>query len=120
MAGLIADRKKQYETENKISSTDAYYDIEEKCQISMDSFKKAMCNNRKITRRFLYKLAVGFKMNTEEANKYFELCGGVLSRNNIEDYICLNALRDKDSVQQLVDDFEKHLDLRIGFNSKRK
>lgn len=116
LAELIADRKKQYERENKISATEAYLDIEEKCQISTDTYKKAMCCKRKVTRTFLYKLAVGFQMSLEEANEYFVLCGGPLSRNKAEDYICMNALRDKDSIEQLVYDFEKHLNLKIGYN----
>lgn len=113
LAELISDRKKQYEKENKVSATAAYFDIEEKCQISTDAFKKAMCGNRKITRKFLYKFTVGLKMNLEEANEYFELCGGPLSTKSIEDYICINALRDKDNVQQLIDDFKKHTSLHI-------
>ena len=118
LAELIGDRKKQYEKENKFSATEAYLDIEEKCQISTDTYKKAMCGNRKITRTFLYKFVVGFKMSLEEANEYFCLCGGPLSKNNVEDYICINALRDRDDIQQLVNDFEKHLDLKIGYKSK--
>ena len=52
-------------------------------------------------------------MNLEEANEYFELCGGPLSTKSIEDYICINALRDKDNIQQLIDDFKKHTSLHI-------
>lgn len=118
LADLVSERKKRYEKENGITATQAYLDIEEFCQISTDTFKKAMCNARKITRPFLYKFTVGFRMNEEEANEYFELCGGPLSRKRADDYICLNALRDGDTVQQLVDDFEKHLNLKIGYNAK--
>ena len=117
LAELVAERKKQYEKENKVSATAAYLDIEEKCHISVTSLKNAMCGIRKITRKFLYKFTVGLQMSLEEANKYFELCGGPLSRKNKEDYICLNALRDKDSIEQRVSDFEKHLELKIGFES---
>ena len=113
LAELVAERKKQYEKENKVSATAAYLDIEEKCHISTDAFKKAMCGNRKITRKFLYKFTVGLKMSLEEANQYFELCGGPLNTKSIEDYICKNALRDKDSVKQLIDDFKKHASLHI-------
>lgn len=116
LAELIADKKKQYEKEKQISSTQAYFDIEEMCQISADTLKKAICHSRKTTRSFLYKFVVGFQMTLDEANEYFELCGGPLTRKKAEDYICMNALRDKDSVQQLVDDFEKHLGLKIGFS----
>lgn len=116
LADLVAERKKSYEKEKHISATRAYSDIEEMCQISTDTFKKAICHTRKITRTFLYKFVVGFKMDLEEANKYFELCGGPLSRKKPEDYICMSALRDKDTIDQLVDDFEKHLGLKIGYN----
>ena len=48
-------------------------------------------------------------MSLDEANKYFELCGGPLSGTKIEDYICINALMDDDDIQLFIDDFEKHL-----------
>ncbi len=116
LAELISDRKKQYENENSVNKTAAYIAIEELCQISSETLKKVMCGRTKITRTLLYKFTVGFKMDLDEANKYFELCGGPLTTKNPEDYICINALRDKDSIQQLVDDFEKHLNLKIGYN----
>ena len=114
LADLIADRKKQYEKENNVSATIAYQDIEEKCLIKMDTFKKIMCGQRKITRKLLYKFVVGFGMTIEEANEYFVLCGGPLDTEyDQEDYICFKALEHKDSIQQLVADFEKHLSLKI-------
>ena len=113
LAELVAERKKQYERENKVSATAAYLDIEEKCQISMATFKKAMCGMRKITRKFLYKFTVGLKMSLEEANEYFELCGGALSTKCREDYICIKALEDKDSIEQFVSDIKKHTSLNI-------
>ena len=114
LADILADRKKQYEKENNVSATTAYLDIEEKCMIKMDTFKKVMCGQRKITRKLLYKFVVGFGMTIEEANEYFILCGGPLNPDyDQEDYICFRALEDRDSVHQLVADFEKHLSLKI-------
>ena len=114
LADIVADRKKQYEKENRVSATAAYLDIEEKCHIKMDTFKKIMCGQRKITRRLLYKFVVGFKMSLDEANEYFALCGGPLNPDyDVEDYICIKALEDKDSVRQLTADFEKHLSLKL-------
>ena len=115
LGDMLSERKKQYEKEKGVSATQAYFDIEDMCQISKSQFTKVICGSRKATRTFLYKFVVGFKMTEEEANKYFDLCGGPLTRKNKEDYICLNALRDKDSIEQLVSDFEKHLELKIGF-----
>ena len=80
----------------------------------MDTFKKIMCGQRKITRKLLYKFVVGLGMTVDEANEYFILCGGPLNpQYNPEDYICAKALIDKDSIHQLVADFEKHLSLKI-------
>lgn len=115
LSDLIAERKKLYEKENGITATEAYLDIEDFCQISTDTMKKAMCA-KKITRMFLYKFVVGFKMNLEEANKYFELCGGPLTRKNPDDYICLNAIRDKDSIEILVETFLKYRNIKIGYD----
>ena len=120
LAERIADRKKQYEKENSVNKTNAYYDIEEKCQISMETLKKVIYGKIKATRTLLYKFTVGFQMDLQEANEYFELCGGPLTIKRPDDYICINALRDKDSIEQLVADFEKHLDLKIGYGTTTK
>ena len=114
LADLMAERKKRYEKENKVSATTAYLDIEEKCLIKMDTFKKIMTGQRKITRKLLYKFVVGFGMTIEEANEYFVLCGGPLNPDyDKEDLICHNALRDKDSIHQLLSDFEEYANLKI-------
>lgn len=115
LSEMISERKKLYEKEKGINATQAYLDIEEFCQISTDTMKKAMCG-KKITRIFLYKFVVGFKMSLEEANEYFELCGGPLTRKNPEDYICLNAIRDGDSIEMLVETFLKHRKIKIGYD----
>ena len=107
LSDMISERKKLYEKEKGINATQAYLDIEDFCQISTDTMKRAMCG-KKITRTFLYKFVVGFKMSLEEANEYFELCGGSLTRKNPEDYICLNAIRDGDSIEMLVETFLKY------------
>lgn len=120
LAKKISDWKKNYEKSESISTSEAYYQIEIKCQLGEDTFKKAMCGTRKITRKFLYKFTVGMKMTLEEANEFFELCGGPLTRTSKEDYVCMNALRDKDSIEQLVSDFNKHLNISLGYKSTRK
>lgn len=118
LAEMISDRKKLYERENNISAINAYLDIEDMCQIKMGQMKKVMCGKFKITRNFLYTFVVGFKMDIDEANEYFKLCGGPLAKDNPADYICLNALRDEDDIQSLVDEFDDFLNIKIGFNRK--
>ena len=42
------------------------------------------------------------KMTVDEANKYFELCGGPLYERCMADYICMKALKDKDDIEGRV------------------
>ena len=84
-----------------------YTGLEELCQISETSFKKSCAGSQKITRTFLYKLAVGLKMNIDEANKFFFLCGGALREDNLEDYICIKAIKDKDDILHFIEQFNE-------------
>ena len=86
-----------------------YEKLEDLCQISETSLKKSCTGTQKITRLFLYKLSVGLKMSVEEANEYFALCGGVLKADNLEDYICMRALEDKDDILHFIEQFNEYV-----------
>ena len=55
-------------------------------------------------------------MTVKEANKFFLLCGGVLTDDNIEDYICKRALEDKDDILVFINDFNEYVN---KYNSLR-
>ena len=103
---MIADRWILLQNEYNISVTKAYEKIYDLCRISETSLKKVINGSQKVSRHFLYKFTVGLKMDLEEADKYFALCGGKLSSDNMEDYICISALRDKDDIDLFAEQFE--------------
>ena len=104
---MISDKKRIISDEKGLSSTLGYEYIEEKCLISVTSIKKVINGSDRVTRRFLYKFAVGLEMSLVEANTYFALCGGELHDDSLEDCICKCALRDKDSIYDFVEEFER-------------
>lgn len=116
---MISKRKIRFQTENNLSALAAYEELEEQCQISIDTMKKTISGRIKITRNFLYKFVVGLHMGIEEANEYFELNGGALRESCLADYICIHALFDKDDIFEFIEDFEKHTDLKIGMRERQ-
>ena len=74
--------------------------IEEKCNISQDTYKKIQSPKykNKWTREMLGKLCVGLGLSIDEANELFLLQGGKLNETNALDKIIYCALRDKDNV----------------------
>ncbi|MCQ2354976.1 MAG: hypothetical protein MJ102_07765 [Clostridia bacterium] len=115
LANLIGLKKLQYQKEHGLSSTAAYGELEERCHISTTTFKKTVNGSLDPTRHFLYKFSVGLQMSLEEANTYFELCGGALNeRCCMADYICIHALLDHDSIGLFIEQFEKHTGIKLS------
>ena len=73
-----------------------------------------------MTRTFLYKFTVGLKLTVDEANKFFDLCGGPLYEKCFADYICLRALEDKDDIEVFIKQFELHTGRKISMRSRSK
>lgn len=119
LADMIGDRKKQYQEEKGINSTAGYMELEESCQISADTMKKVISGRLKISRTFLYKFVIGLHMDLDEANTYFEFCGGPLTEKNKEDYICMKAMQDGDDIESLIMQYEKYSSLKIGLRNRR-
>lgn len=104
---MVYEKINQYAKENNIKPK--YEGLEEICQLSETTLKKSVAGTQKITRTFLYKLAVGLRMKPDEANQFFKLCGGELREDDIEDYICMKALVDGDDIDIFIDDFNKYV-----------
>ena len=74
-----------------------------------ESTVKAYINGRSvITRETLYKFVVGMHLSLNQANELFSLCGGELRSTNLEDYICIKSLEDKDSIESFVNQINKY------------
>lgn len=110
---LIAQRKIKNDLDHSVSATAGYDLIEEMCLISITSIKKTISGKDRPTRTFLYKFAVGLHMNIEEANKFFDLCGGTLREDCPEDYLCIHALLDKDSIYDFCSDYEYYFKKKL-------
>ena len=107
LSEMVYQKVTKYAKENNIKNK--YESMIDVCQISDTSLKKSCTGTQRITRTFLYKLAVGLKMSVEEADELFALCGGMLSRDNLEDYICIKALEDKDDIMVFIDQFNHYI-----------
>lgn len=84
----------------------AYAYVDAHCHIAPPTMKKALQGNSRITRKLLYKYTVGMRMSVNQAQEYFELQGRRLSNeSDEEDMITLNALRDSDSADNLIEEF---------------
>lgn len=110
--------KLNYENEHNLSPTKAYEELEEKCQISISTFKSTISLKINPTRHFLYKLTVGLNYLVEDANKLFKLCDGELDEDCKADYICIQALKDKDNIYSFIEDFEKYTGKKIGIKNR--
>lgn len=120
LACMIGDAKLDLIEREGFSATRASEWIEDHCQISEDTLKKTITGKIKVTRTFLYKFTVGMKMTVDEANKYFELCGGPLYERCMADYICMKALKDKDDIEVFIKDFELHTGLKIRMRGRAR
>lgn len=119
LADKIAERKKLYAEEHHLKATIAYDFLEGDCHISVDTLKKSINGTLKITRTFLYKFAVGLRMSIEEANEYFTLCGGPLNPQVREDFICLRAIEDGDSIELFIQQFEEFTGNKIDIRERK-
>lgn len=102
----ISGRKIQFDKEFN-NSHSSYEKFANACCLNASTVKKTIAGSIKITRTFLYRMAVGMHMTVEEANEYFSLCGGVLREECVEDYICIHALKDGDSIELFLEQFEE-------------
>jgi hypothetical protein len=116
---MISKRKIRYQAENDLSALAAYEELEDQCQISIDTMKKTINGRLKTTRNFLYKFTVGLHMTLDEANKFFELNGGALRESCLADYICIHAILDKDDIEVFISDYEKHTGFKIGMRERQ-
>ena len=110
---LIANKKRQNDEKHGVSITAGYGLIEEMCQISETSMKKTMNGSIRVTRTFLYKLAIGLHLSLDEANELFALCGGPLRETDPADYICINYLETKDDIHKFIEQYEQYVDKKL-------
>ena len=120
LAGMIGDAKLDLAEREGFSATRASEWIADHCQISEDTLKKTIIGTTKVTRTFLYKFTVGLKMTVDEANKYFDLCGGPLYEKCMADYICMQALKDKDDIEVFIKDLELHTGMKIRMRERSR
>ncbi len=85
-----------------------YEGLEDATHLTASTIKNAVSGRDRVTRTMLYKLTVGLKMKLEEANALFRKCGGILKEDCLEDYICIRALEDGDSVVQFIEDYNHY------------
>lgn len=121
LAIKIGAIKLKFEKDNQLSSIKAYEALEEKCQISVSTFKYALKGDKRYTanRRFLYKFVVGLKLSLEEANELFELENGRLNESCLEDLICMCALRDNDDIYEFIEEFEDKTGSKISLRERK-
>ena len=97
-----------YQTAHHIKNK--YDELTELTQLSETSLKRSVNGRQKITRSFLYKLTVGLHMSVEEADSFFENCGGKLNpKDSPADCICHHALRDGDSIFDFIEEFNFYM-----------
>ncbi|MDR2180304.1 MAG: hypothetical protein LBP21_08340 [Synergistaceae bacterium] len=82
--------------------------VADQCDIPYNTYKKYMGLKRPVTRVAIAKFAVGLHLSLDDANRLFRLQGGELNETNDFDYITLHALRDKDNVQDFLEEVEKY------------
>lgn len=112
---MIFNRKVENDKKFNLGSTLGYEKLEELCQISVTSLKKTISGTDRITRTFLYKFCVGLQMSIEEANEYFTLLDGPLNETyNMADTICHHALRDKNSIHEFCEEYEKYVGKKLS------
>lgn len=95
---------------------DFYAQIEYKLRIAPDTMKKLLRRTTTtISREMLYKIAVGTGMDIETANSFFIMSrGGVLNPDSLNDLIVINALRDKDNIDDFIQEFHEKIGTNIG------
>ncbi len=88
--------------------------IDASCHIAAATMKKVLLGQCAVTREFLYKYTVGLGLTLERAQEYFELQGGRL-RDDAEEaeLIAFNALKDRDDIDSLIDQFQRLLGRKL-------
>lgn len=110
----IADDVNQMIYERRWPLARAYAYFDEHCHIAAPTMKKALQENGKITRKFLYKYTVGMHMSIDQAQEYFDLQGRILqSESDAEDIIAYNALKDGDSTYSMIEEFWRYLKISL-------
>lgn len=95
---------------------DFYAQIDSKLRIAPDTMKKLLRRTTTtISREMLYKIAVGTGMDIETANSFFIMSrGSVLNQDSLNDLIVINALRDKDNIDDFIQEFHEKIGINIG------
>ncbi len=115
----IGEYKIKFAKENGYSAEKANDELVKMCLIPYETIRKTIVGTTKCTRHFLYKFCVGLSMTVEQANEFFEMCGGPLYEKCMEDYICIKALEHGDSVEMFVKEFKKHVGITLVKNSRK-
>lgn len=106
LALMVSDLLDDYAHEHHIKPK--YEGLEELTHLSQTTLKHVVNGRDRVTRTILYKLAVGLGLSIEKANMFFEKCGGRLREDCLEDYICLRAIEDGDTVVQFIYDYNHY------------
>ena len=92
----------------------AYDFIDAQCHIAAATMKKVLLGQCSVTRELLYKYTVGLGLTLEQAQEYFELQGGRLRDDSEEaELIAFNALKDRDGIDSLMDQFQHLLGRKL-------
>lgn len=105
LQGIFYDRTKD--------ADDPYSYLDAKCGIGESLFRKVLNGTRKITRPMLARFIVGLKLDGGQADELFELSGTPLNPDNALDLIIINAIRDRDEIDDFVDEVIKYTDSKI-------
>ena len=105
---LISTKKMENDKKHGVTATPGYGLIEEQCLISEATLKKTINRSIRVTRTFLYKFTIGLHMTVDEANQFFILCGGPLTKLDVADYICINYLETQSSIHDFYKQYEEY------------
>lgn len=111
----VSNRVEKFYIDGCFKSMNAVYDeLDRLCYIAPATMKKTVLGKYLVSRVFLYKFTIGLCMTLEEANAYFSLCnGGILKSDDRGDYIVINAFRDQDNVESVINEFQNLLGKKI-------
>ena len=102
----VSDIIEDYVREHQIKPK--YEGLEEITNLSTTTLKHIVSGRDQITRTILYKFTVGLGLSRDVADELFSKCGGTLKEDCVEDYICIKALQDGDSVVQFINDYNRY------------
>ena len=110
----ISDDVALFKAERGGALAKVYDYIDARCHIAAATMKKVLLGQSIITREFLYKYTVGLDMPLEKAQAYFELQDGRLrDDSDWAEMIVFNALRDRDGVDSLKEQFQHLLGKKL-------